>query len=115
MKWFKEEEKKPPYRTKVLMWFECTSCRDGIVHPHPRVTKSYPNHGPLLGAYYDVDPVLVQAMYAQEAVEEVEALSKPHWHPQKPKYWAFISTPYEEKEGNLPPMFQDNKYAGSLL
>lgn len=101
MKWFKTEEKLPPYNENILLWIECEKCRDNVIHSHDCRARSYPIHGAVIGHYCKADPLAADYCKKEGRKEMAEKVSQDYWFPATPKYWCFIKTPYNKDNNDI--------------
>ena len=95
MQWIDENSEKPPYDTPVLIWIDCENCRADENHSHPCVATewNFPNsfqRGTYVKGISEDDRYAYK--YHQSMLED-------HWCPIKPSHWAYIPSPFDNKEG----------------
>ncbi|HJT86086.1 MAG TPA: hypothetical protein VJ697_16525 [Nitrososphaeraceae archaeon] len=90
LKWFKEQDEKPPFNLKVLLWNDCDKCRKSIEHAHTCLaTPEIMSLNSFTEGSYNV--ALDKNISYYERYPEY--CKEYHWLPFKPSHWAFVNPP----------------------
>lgn len=92
--WKYSSKESPPYHTPVLGWFECDKCFKKIPHAHNTLARITPLNGPWIVTFNKADST-AKAHYIRVGRPVPNWAEKDHWHPEQPKYWRFINSPYQ--------------------
>ena len=97
IKWHEEAKEKPEYGLDVLIWIDCENCRLDKDHSHICIAAqwNFPNSFQR-GNYVEALPkdTFMAERYNKKAFED-------HWSPIKPSHWAYVNSPFEDRNGRI--------------